>query len=95
MNEQQSLDKAGTPRRLKIMKNESQSIYGLLVRSEEKGRSIMETAVYAMCILSAVVAIWQFVGQPAPLSYESLVSPAQPVPVMSQHAVQANVQTKS
>ena len=77
------------------MKNEAQSIYGLLVHSEEKGRSIMETAVYAICILSAVAAIWQFIGQPAPHSYESLVSPAQPVPVMSQHAVQATLDTKS
>src|SRR5438270_4961893 len=57
MNEQQTLDKAGTPRRLKIMNNEAQSIYGLLVNSEEKGRSRMETAVYATCILSVVVAI--------------------------------------
>jgi hypothetical protein len=93
MNNQQPLDKAGTPRRLKIMKNEAQSIYGLLVRSEEKGRNMMETAVYAMCIVSAVAAIWQFVGQPAPLSYESL--PVQPVPVMSQHAVEATLNTKS
>jgi len=54
MNNQQTLDKAGTRGRLKIMKNETQSIYGLLVRSEDKGRSIMETAVYAMCIVSAV-----------------------------------------
>jgi hypothetical protein len=95
MNDQQTLDKAVTPRRLKIMKNKAESIYGLLVRSEEKGRGIMETAVYALCILSAVVAIWQFVGQPAPVSYESLVSPARPVPVMSQHAVQATLDTKS
>jgi hypothetical protein len=89
MNNQQTLDKAGTPRRLKIMKNETQSIYGLLVHSEEKGRSRIETAVYAMCIVSAVAAIGQFIWQPAPVSYESLVSPAQPVPVMSQHAVEA------
>jgi hypothetical protein len=95
MNNQQPLDKAGTPRRLKIMKNEAQSIYGLLVRSEEKGRSMMETAVYAMCIVSAVVAIWQFIGQPVPVSFESLVSPAQPVPVMSQHAVEAALDSKS
>jgi hypothetical protein len=95
MNNQQTIDKAGTPRRLKIMKNEAQSIYGLLVRSEEKGRSMMETAIYALCILSAVVAIWQFVRQPAPLSFESLGSPAQPVPVMSQHAVEAALNTKS
>jgi hypothetical protein len=93
MNNQQTLDKAGTPRRLKIMKN--QSIYGLLVRSQEKGRSRMEMAVYAMCIVSAVAAIGQFIWQPAPVSYESLVSPAHPAAVMSQHAVEATFDTKS
>ena len=95
MNNQQSIDKAGTPRRLKIMNNEAKSIYGLLVRSEERGRGLMETAVYAMCILCAVVAIWQFVGQPAPVSYNSLLSPAEAAPVMSQHAVEAELGTKS
>ena len=73
----------------------AQSTYGLLVRSEDKGWSMMETAVYAMCIVSAVAAIWQFIGQPAPHSFESLVSPAQPVPVMSQHAVKVDPNTKS
>jgi hypothetical protein len=38
--------------------------YALLVRSEEKGRSIMETAVYALLGLSAVLTILQFVQQP-------------------------------
>jgi hypothetical protein len=95
MNNQQTLDKARTPRRLKIMKNEAQSIYGLLVRSQEKGRSRMETAIYAMCIVSAVAAIGQFIWQPAPPSFESLVSPAHPVPVMSQHAVEATFNSKS
>ena len=38
--------------------------YTLLVRSEEKGRSIMETAVYALLGLSAILSIWQFVQQP-------------------------------
>jgi len=95
MNEQQTLDKAGTPRRLKIMNNEAQSTYALLVRSEEKGRGMMEAVVYALCILSAVAAIWQFIGQPAPVSYETLVSPVPPVPVMSQRAVQATLDTKS
>lgn len=56
---------------------------------------MMEAVVYALCILSAVAAIWQFIGQPAPVSYETLVSPAPPVPVMSQHAVQATLDTKS
>ena len=77
------------------MNNEAKSIYGLLVRSEEKGRGVMETAVYALCILCAVLVIWQFIGQPAPRSYETLLSPAEAVPVMSQHAVEANLETKS
>ena len=38
--------------------------YALLVRSEEKGRNIMETAVYALLGLSAILSIWQFVQQP-------------------------------
>ena len=95
MNEQQTLDKAGTPRRLKIMNNEAQSIYGLLVNSEEKGRSRMEPAVYATCILSVVVAICQFIAQPTPTPFGDGVSPARLVPVMSQHAVKAVVDTKS
>jgi hypothetical protein len=38
--------------------------YALLVRSEEKGRSIMETVVYALLGLSAILSILQFVQQP-------------------------------
>ena len=95
MNEQQTLDKAGTPRRLKIMNNEAQSIYGLLVNSEEKGRSRMETAVYATCILSVVVAICQFIAQPTPTPFGDGVSPARLVPVVSHHAVKAVVDRKS
>jgi hypothetical protein len=95
MNNQPTLDKAGTPRRLKIMNNEGQSIYGLLVRSEEKGLSRMETAVYATCILSAVAAIFQFIAQPTPTPFGDGMAPEQPVPVMSQHAVDANLGTKS
>src|SRR6266496_5670641 len=95
MNEQQTLDKAGTPRRLKIMNNEAQSIYGLLVDSEEKGRSRMETAVYAMCILSVVAAICQFIAQPTPTPFGDGLAPEQPVPVMSQHAVDAVSDKKS
>jgi len=63
MNNQRSTDKAGSPRRLKIMKSD-QTLYGILAGSEEKGRGAMETAVYATCILSVVAAIFQFVGQP-------------------------------
>jgi hypothetical protein len=95
MNEQQTLDKAGSPRRLKIMNNEGQSIYGLLVHSEEKGRGIMETAVYATCILSVIAAILQFIGQPTPNPFGGIESPVQRVPVVSHHAVEAALDTKS
>jgi hypothetical protein len=95
MNNQPTLDKAGTPRRLKIMNNESQSIYGLLVRSEEKGLSRMETAVYATCILSVVAAICQFIAQPTPTPFGDGMAPEQPVPVVSHHSVEAVVDTKS
>jgi hypothetical protein len=42
--------------------------YAMLVQSEEKGRSIMETAVYALLGLSAILSILQFVQQPERLS---------------------------
>lgn len=41
-----------------------ESTYALLVRSEEKERSLFETVAYSLLILSAVAAIWQFVQQP-------------------------------
>ena len=43
------------------MKN--QSTYSLLVKSQETGRSIFETAVNTLVVLSAVVAIFQFASQ--------------------------------
>jgi hypothetical protein len=94
MNNQPTLDKAGNPRRLKNMNNEGESIYGLLVNSEEKGRSGIETAVYAMCILSVVAAIFQFMGQPVPEPFAGFESPAQRAPVVSHH-VDATLDTKS
>jgi hypothetical protein len=69
--------------------------YALLTRSEEKGRSIMETAVYIMCILSVAVAIFQFIGQPIPDPLAGFDSPAQPTPVVSHHAAKAVLDTKS
>jgi hypothetical protein len=44
-----------------------ESTYALLVRSEEKERSLFETIAYSLFILSAVAAIWQFVHQPVNL----------------------------
>ena len=96
MNNQPITDKAGTPRRLKIMNNEAhQSIYGLLVHSEEKGRGIMETAVYATCILSVAAAILQFISQPTPDPFAGFDSSAQPTPVVSHQTVEATFDTKS
>jgi hypothetical protein len=93
MNNQQPTDKAGSPRRLKIMKND-QTLYGILAGSEENGRGAMETAVYATCILSVVAAIFQFIGQPTPDPFAGFDPAAQPVPVVS-HTVQPVWVTKS
>jgi len=71
------------------------STYTLLIQSEEKGRTIMEMAVYAMCVLSVLVTIWQFIWQAAPPSYDQLVSPTRPAAAMSQPTVQAASKTKS
>jgi hypothetical protein len=38
--------------------------YALLVQSEDKGRGIMETVVYALLSLSVILSILQFVQQP-------------------------------
>jgi hypothetical protein len=93
MNNQQPTDKAGGPRRLKIMKND-QTLYKILAGSEEKGRGAMETAVYATCILSVVAAIFQFMGQPTPDPFAGFDPAAQSAPVVS-HTVQAAWGTKS
>jgi hypothetical protein len=93
INNQQRTDKAGSSRRLRIMKND-QTLYGILAGSEEKGRGVMETAVYAMCILSVVAAIFQFIGQPTPDPFAVFYPAAKPVPVVS-HTVQPVWETKS
>ncbi len=94
MNDQQTTDKAVTPRRPKIMENEVRSIYGLLAGSEEKGRGAMETAVYATCLLSVVAAIFQFVSQPTSDPFAGFASKRQPVPVALQ-SVRIAAGTKS
>ena len=40
--------------------NQVESTYALLVRSEEKGRGVLEAVLYIAFILSAVVLIWEF-----------------------------------
>lgn len=49
-----------------------ESTYALLVRSEEKGRSLFETIAYGLVMLSAVAAIWQFAQQPVNLPVGAL-----------------------
>ena len=52
----------------------NQTTYTLLVRSEERSRDLLETAVFAMCTLSAIVAIWQFAQQPLSLAATKAIS---------------------
>lgn len=44
-----------------------ESTYALIVRSEEKERSIFEGAVYFAVVLSALFSIWQVAKQPVAL----------------------------
>jgi hypothetical protein len=46
------------------MNNQFESSYALLVRSEEKGRGVLETVLYVAFILSAVLLIWEFAQSP-------------------------------
>jgi len=46
------------------MNNKFESTYALVVRSEEKGRGVLENAVYAAFILSVVFSILQFALTP-------------------------------
>jgi hypothetical protein len=55
------------------MKN-FESTYALLVRSEEKNRSLLEMLVYALFILSAVFSIWQFAHQSVAFPIDKLAN---------------------
>ena len=44
-------------------KTREESTYSLLVRSEEKKRSLIEVVVYGLVILSAVAAILEFANE--------------------------------
>ena len=46
------------------MKNQFESNYALLVRSEEKGRAVLEAMLYVAFILSALLLIWEFAQSP-------------------------------
>jgi small neutral amino acid transporter SnatA (MarC family) len=40
-----------------------ESTYAMLVRSEERSRTVLEIVLYAFFIMSAVFSIWQFAQQ--------------------------------
>ena len=46
------------------MKTHTANTYDLIVESEDKNRTALETVIYVLFILSAVVSILQFVVQP-------------------------------
>ena len=46
------------------MKTHTANTYDLIVGSEDKNRSLLETVIYVLFILSAVASILQFVVQP-------------------------------
>ena len=48
------------------MNTHKSTTYDLIMESEfeDKNRSLLETVIYALFILSAIVSIWQFVVQP-------------------------------
>jgi ABC-type sugar transport system permease subunit len=73
----------------------NRTTYALLVHSQEKGRTIMETSAYIVCVLSVVAAIFQFVMQPSPDPFAGFSSPAQPTPILSHHPAEAAWDTKS
>jgi hypothetical protein len=73
----------------------SPTTYTLLVRSEEKSRDLLEAVVYAMCILSAIVAIWQFVEQSSRLSVAGLALRPHPAHVVSHDAVERHLAAES
>jgi hypothetical protein len=42
------------------MNTKSESTYRMLVRSQEKGRTLLEILVFVLCVFSVAVVIWQF-----------------------------------
>jgi hypothetical protein len=47
-----------------LMNTQFESTYALLVRSQEKGRGVLEAVLYIAFILSAVLLIWEFAQSP-------------------------------
>jgi hypothetical protein len=47
------------------------STYSMLIRSEEKERSLFETAIYSLLVLSVVIGICQFAALRIPTPFAS------------------------
>jgi hypothetical protein len=50
------------------MNPQFESTYALLVRSEDRGRNILEIVLYAIFGLSAITGIWQMARTPVRIS---------------------------
>jgi hypothetical protein len=50
------------------MNKEFESTYAMLVRSEERGRGILEIVLYAIFALSVIAGIWQMAQTPVNVS---------------------------
>jgi hypothetical protein len=73
------------------MNNEHESTYTLLVRSEEKGRGIMEIVAYALFGLSAIISIWQFAQQPNRLPIDGPAPETYLAPQMSHRQAESGL----
>ena len=54
------------------MNTNFESTYALVVRSQEKSRTVLELLLYAIFILSVVAMIWQFAQTPMNISAPGL-----------------------
>ena len=54
-----------------INRNTASTTYAVLVRSEQEERSVAESVVYLLFILSAVFSIWQVARQPITLPVDT------------------------
>jgi hypothetical protein len=65
----------------------TQSTYSLLVRSQEKGRSLFETAVYSLLVLCAIASVGQFATQAVTLPGDA-VAKTSPTVIVAEAAPQ-------
>jgi hypothetical protein len=63
-----------------------ESTYALLVRSEEKERSIFENVAYLVFILSAVFSIWHVAQQPVELPKDGVIHTSAAQSIDTPHA---------